>query len=97
MSQATEATTGVKPAEAAAFEESPLFYGRWTAEEERYAQMLIQEFRDGNLEDVDIEEEPHTLRSFLASKLRCAPKRISKVSLKPLRTSCLTLVDCWQF
>ena len=77
MSQATEATTGVKPAEAAAFEESPLFYGRWTAEEERYAQMLIQEFRDGNLEDVDIEEEVTALLE--GSYRQVALKRMLKV------------------
>lgn len=61
------------------FEESPLFYGRWTKEEERYAEMLIKEFQDGNLEDTDFEQVPNTLRSYLAHMLRCAPKRISKV------------------
>lgn len=60
------------------FEESPLFYGRWTAEEERYAERLIEEFRDGNLEDADFEGGPSTLRGFLATKLKCGAKRISK-------------------
>lgn len=60
------------------FEESPLFYGRWTAEEERYAERLIEEFRDGNLEDADFEDGPSTLRGFLATKLKCGAKRISK-------------------
>ncbi|CAB9504127.1 expressed unknown protein [Seminavis robusta] len=55
-------------------EAEPLFYGRWKAEEERYAEMLIQEFRGGNL---DIEDGV-TLRGYLAKMLNCAPKRISK-------------------
>jgi len=75
MSETTKTRTS---ATEGALEESPLFYGRWTAEEERYAEKLIEEFRDGNLEDADFEDGPSTLRGFLATKLTCGAKRISK-------------------
>lgn len=49
--------------------------GKWTTEEEMFANSLIVEFKNGLLTDC---EEGITLRSYLASKLRCAPMRISK-------------------
>lgn len=49
--------------------------GKWTSEEENYANRLIFEFEAGSLEDC---EEGCTLRSYLARRLRCAPMRISK-------------------
>ena len=52
-------------------EETPLFYGRWNHHEEHYAELLIQEFRAGNLDIT----EGITLRGFLANMLHCAPKR----------------------
>ena len=70
------------------FEESALFYGRWTAEEERYAEMLITEFRDGNLDEATRREAPTTLRGFLAHMLGCAPKRISKVRRTSVGHAC---------
>lgn len=49
--------------------------GKWTAEEEAYAAVLIQHFRTGALTDC---ENGTTLRSYLAEKLECIPMRISK-------------------
>ena len=49
--------------------------GRWTPEEEAYAQSLIKEFEAGMLDDC---ENGTTLRSYLSRKLHCAPMRISK-------------------
>jgi len=49
--------------------------GKWTAEEEQFAQRLIQDFELGLLVDC---ENGCTLRSYLARKLNCAPMRISK-------------------
>lgn len=49
--------------------------GKWTAEEEAYAAVLIQHFRTGALQDC---EDGTTLRSYLAEKLECIPMRISK-------------------
>ena len=46
-----------------------------TVDEENYARRLIYEFTRGNLTDCP---EATTLRAYLASKLRCAPMRISK-------------------
>ncbi len=46
-----------------------------TTEEENYAKRLINEFMRGSLDDCP---EETTLRAYLASKLRCAPMRISK-------------------
>ncbi|KAJ1430832.1 hypothetical protein B484DRAFT_328180 [Ochromonadaceae sp. CCMP2298] len=49
--------------------------GKWTVEEEAFANRLISEFESGSLGDC---EDGCTLRSYLARKLNCAPMRISK-------------------
>lgn len=54
--------------------EKTLHSGKWTPEEEAYVEGLMEEFRAGTL---DLQEGT-TLRSFLATKLNCKPKRISK-------------------
>lgn len=56
-------------------EEKITLGGKWTAEEEAYASVLIQHFRTGALPDC---EDGTTLRSYLAEKLQCIPMRISK-------------------
>ena len=50
-------------------------FGKWTAEEERFAQKLIAEFDAGTLTDCP---ERSTLRSYLSRRLNCTPMRISK-------------------
>jgi hypothetical protein len=52
----------------------PLRRGKWTAEEESYANRLIQEFKAGLLPLTD----GTTLRTFLSKLLNCDPMRISK-------------------
>jgi hypothetical protein len=52
----------------------PLRRGKWTPEEESYAQRLIQEFKSGLLPLTD----GTTLRTFLSKLLNCDPMRISK-------------------
>jgi len=49
--------------------------GKWTSEEETYANKLIYDFQHGNLTDCT---DGCTLRSYLAKKLNCAPMRVSK-------------------
>ena len=49
--------------------------GKWSEKEERYADALIDAFKQGILEDV---EEGCTLRTMMSVKLRCSPMRISK-------------------
>ena len=49
--------------------------GKWSSEEEGYADRLVLEFEKGWLTDC---ENGCTLRSYLAKKLNCAPMRISK-------------------
>ena len=66
-------TTAAGDTEATSEEE--LFYGRWTKEEETYALELIRSFGEGTLENVP---DGATLRNFLAEKLTCQAKRISK-------------------
>jgi hypothetical protein len=51
------------------------YSGAWTAEEKRYATALIQEFRDGNIPGLP---DKTTMRGYLAEKLGCPTKRISK-------------------
>lgn len=63
-----------KRKEAAAEAAKKLHSGKWTLEEEAYVAGLMEAFRDGIL-DV---QDGTTLRSFLATKLNCKPKRISK-------------------
>jgi len=48
--------------------------GKWTVEEERYADQLIREFEAGTV----VCKNGTTLRAFLAKRLNCAPMRISK-------------------
>lgn len=57
------------------FDTMKLRRGKWTSEEEAYAELLINEFEKGT---VDGCENGCTLRSFLSKKLHCAPMRISK-------------------
>ena len=52
----------------------PLRRGKWTVEEENYANRLIQEFKAGLLPLTD----GTTLRTFLSKLLNCDPMRISK-------------------
>jgi hypothetical protein len=52
----------------------PLRRGKWTQEEEAYANRLIQEFKAGLLPLSD----GTTLRTFLSKLLNCDPMRISK-------------------
>jgi len=49
--------------------------GKWSNEEEDFANRLVLEFEKGWLKDC---EDGCTLRSFLARRLNCAPMRISK-------------------
>jgi len=49
--------------------------GKWTTEEENFANQLVVNFEKGTLNDC---EDGCTLRSYLAKKLNCAPMRISK-------------------
>ncbi len=49
--------------------------GKWTFDEEQYANELIANFESGELDDC---EEGTTLRAYLSRKLRCPPMRISK-------------------
>eukprot|EP01041_Mallomonas_annulata_P001776 gene1776-3437_t len=49
--------------------------GKWSQEEESFANRLVLEFESGWLKDC---EDGCTLRSYLARKLNCAPMRISK-------------------
>jgi hypothetical protein len=48
--------------------------GKWTPEEETFADLLIELFEKGHI----TENNGCTLRSFLARKLHCSPMRISK-------------------
>jgi len=52
----------------------PLRRGKWTPEEEAYANRLILEFKSGLLPLTD----GTTLRTFLSKLLNCDPMRISK-------------------
>lgn len=51
--------------------------GKWSVEEEEYASKLTEFFSKGQL-SLESKSNGKTLRSFLASKLRCDPMRISK-------------------
>lgn len=56
------------------FRDKPQRSGKWTREEEVYAELLIELFEKGHIN----EKNGCTLRSFLSRKLHCAPMRISK-------------------
>ena len=49
--------------------------GKWIPEEEKYAELVIEEFEKGRITGC---ENGCTLRSYLSQKLHCAPMRISK-------------------
>lgn len=51
--------------------------GKWSEEEELYAAALIEAFKAGVLPPEDIDEGT-SLRKYLAKKLMCSPKRVSK-------------------
>jgi len=57
------------------FGDMKLRRGKWTVDEEIYANCLIKEFENGLLPDC---ENGCTLRAYLSRKLHCAPMRISK-------------------
>lgn len=57
------------------FQHMKLRRGKWTPEEEEYANRLIEEFENGTVTGC---ENGCTLRAFLSRKLHCAPMRISK-------------------
>ena len=67
-------TTSVPPATVGKKKGPPLRRGKWTAEEEAYANRLIVEFKAGLLPLTD----GTTLRTFLSKLLNCDPMRISK-------------------
>lgn len=50
-------------------------HGKWTEEEEAYAEHLVVEFLKGTLMDCN---DRCSLRSYLAEKLNCEKMRISK-------------------
>lgn len=52
-------------------EDGPMYSGKWTFEEEQFAEFLMHEFRNGNLPIAD----GTSLRGFLAKELHCGPKR----------------------
>jgi len=56
------------------FRDRPQRSGKWTREEEAYADLLIELFEKGHID----EKNGSTLRSCLSRKLHCAPMRISK-------------------
>lgn len=60
---------------AAKFDNTISRSGKWSVEEETFANRLIVDFEFGLLTDCD---DGCTLRSYLARKLNCAPMRISK-------------------
>ena len=74
--QQSNAAAAVAAAAAAAAKKKgpPLRRGKWTPEEEAYANRLIQEFKAGLLPLTD----GTTLRTFLSKLLNCDPMRISK-------------------
>lgn len=57
------------------FQNMPLRRGKWTSEEETYANAIIEAFENGTLLGC---ENGCTLRAYLSRKLHCQPMRISK-------------------
>jgi hypothetical protein len=57
------------------FRNTKLRSGKWLREEEAYAELLIDLFEKGHVNDC---QNGTTLRSYLSQKLHCAPMRISK-------------------
>jgi hypothetical protein len=56
-------------------EHLPVYAGKWTQEEEQYAQLLMEEFRAGNIPNL---ENGASMRNYLAKMLICRPKRVTK-------------------
>lgn len=67
-------STGPAPPSSKQKKTNGLRRGKWTSEEENYANRLIQEFKSGLLPLTD----GTTLRTFLSKLLNCDPMRISK-------------------
>jgi len=63
----------------------PLRKGKWTIEEERYTNKVIEAFNSGSLKLTE-SDRGITLRAYLADKLGCDPMRITK---KYTGASCL--------
>jgi hypothetical protein len=59
----------------AVFQNRKLRSGKWIQEEDKYADVLIELFEKGLINEC---ENGCTLRSFLSRRLHCAPMRISK-------------------
>jgi hypothetical protein len=57
------------------FRNTKLRSGKWLREEEAYAELLIDLFEKGHVNDC---QNGTTLRAYLSQKLHCAPMRISK-------------------
>ncbi|KAL7528183.1 hypothetical protein ACHAXR_002312, partial [Thalassiosira sp. AJA248-18] len=72
--QPVEQQQAPAPAPSEPKKRAPLRRGKWTPEEEAYANRLIQEFKAGLLPLTD----GTTLRTFLSKLLNCDPMRISK-------------------
>jgi hypothetical protein len=79
-----------EPAPTITLRPAELRRGKWTPEEEEYAQRLIKEFKKGLLPLAD----GTTLRSFLSQLLNCDPMRISKKFVGP---SCIGKVILSQY
>jgi len=52
--------------------------GKWTEEEEKYAEKMIQMFAMGQLCEEDDDARNQSLRRYLAKKLNCHPMRLTK-------------------
>mmetsp|Transcript_39571 Transcript_39571/g.40326 ORF Transcript_39571/g.40326 Transcript_39571/m.40326 type:complete len:214 (+) Transcript_39571:101-742(+) len=52
--------------------------GKWTGEEEKYAEKLIQMFTIGQLPNEDVDVKNESLRRYLSRKLHCQPMRLTK-------------------
>ena len=51
------------------------YSGTWTTDEQLYVEGIIQEFRVGNIQELS---DGWTLRKYIAYKLGCPEKRVSK-------------------
>jgi len=75
QSQTSSSTPSSSKSSSSSKSKGPLLRrGKWTSEEENYANRLIQEFKSGLLPLTD----GTTLRTFLSKLLNCDPMRISK-------------------
>ena len=82
MTAAAEVEAGTGRGASKAPKATNLRRGKWTTEEEAYANRLIADFKNGLLPLT----EGTTLRSFLSKLLNCDPMRISK---KFVGTNCI--------